>query len=397
MSTITSSVELTSPGPQSWTEEQRRDLKGGDLLDVLDPYRVWCKARITAVRNNDNEEGGVFPPPQVQITYLGWGRRWDEWIERASARLQPYGKRTGSLWTGGPDHPAPGGFSAPYDWSARLGSSESKWAARKRAAAMGRTRRRDRARGASRRRRCLPELNVSEDRYEQDDIWYDEDGYPGWTYAFKLYNDGDCLFPLEDDVHSNDSSWVTGDFCGSDLPLVAGGFDFCSSDVPSEASKFDVVSLDGSFTSATEPIKPSMGSEWEMISSAGVSSSFQLKTSAPYRLALLKGSHTAQQTENNTGTTIRQCDQLLGAVERNEPGTETRDADGDQIEENWMEGLRDQVKNTVGGRINCRFKGNVKKERKEGEGKNPRRRKESWGRMKRNYRKCGAKCLMRAW
>jgi len=55
-----------------------------DLLECLDPEGVWYPAYVI----QEHEDGA-----QVLIHYEQWVSKYDEWIPRDSARLQPYGTR----------------------------------------------------------------------------------------------------------------------------------------------------------------------------------------------------------------------------------------------------------------------------------------------------------------
>ncbi len=79
-----------SAAPQQLSAEEdnafRRNMKPGDFLDVFDSEHKWTFAEIIAARNNHHRNG----EPEVQVTYVGWPPKWNEWIARTNIRLQPY-------------------------------------------------------------------------------------------------------------------------------------------------------------------------------------------------------------------------------------------------------------------------------------------------------------------
>jgi hypothetical protein len=54
----------------------------GSMLDAQDSMGRWYRARIKQTSNVD----GVF------VHYIGWPRKWDEWMQRSSARLAEVGR-----------------------------------------------------------------------------------------------------------------------------------------------------------------------------------------------------------------------------------------------------------------------------------------------------------------
>ena len=59
----------------------RRELKKGSECDVVDFLHDWYTSRVIEFNKETN---------RVFITYDGWGSKWDEWISRDNARIQPY-------------------------------------------------------------------------------------------------------------------------------------------------------------------------------------------------------------------------------------------------------------------------------------------------------------------
>ena len=61
----------------------------GDQIDALDTAHQYVVAKIEATKKKT-----------YFITYLGWPRKWDEWVEKNSPRLLPLGTMTSGKWTG---------------------------------------------------------------------------------------------------------------------------------------------------------------------------------------------------------------------------------------------------------------------------------------------------------
>jgi len=79
----------SSPLPKTFGYE----LRVGDLADVLDTSSKWVLSEILQADQH-----------RVYVHYIGWGKKWDEWIERNSDRLQPPRTRTEG-YTGNPKKP----------------------------------------------------------------------------------------------------------------------------------------------------------------------------------------------------------------------------------------------------------------------------------------------------
>ena len=60
------------------------DYNVGDLLTAADSIGNWCQAQVLAVRNPH----GVGPQ-ELQVHFIGWAAKWDEWIDVNSGRLRP--------------------------------------------------------------------------------------------------------------------------------------------------------------------------------------------------------------------------------------------------------------------------------------------------------------------
>jgi OTU domain-containing protein 5 len=71
----------------------RSSLRSGLWLDVADSVSKWSEAEVLQVSET-----------QIHITYIYWQAKWDEWIDKTSERLAPYGTRiyleNGVLHTG---------------------------------------------------------------------------------------------------------------------------------------------------------------------------------------------------------------------------------------------------------------------------------------------------------
>jgi len=59
------------------------DLRPGHRVDALDTASQWLVAEVL------RREG-----QRVFLHYVGWGERWDEWIEMGSERMLPVGTRS---------------------------------------------------------------------------------------------------------------------------------------------------------------------------------------------------------------------------------------------------------------------------------------------------------------
>jgi hypothetical protein len=63
-------------------------IKIGDTIDLMDKQGVWCKALIELKIITANR------PPLFYIHYLGWHRKYDEYIYGNSSRFAPLGVYT---------------------------------------------------------------------------------------------------------------------------------------------------------------------------------------------------------------------------------------------------------------------------------------------------------------
>jgi len=62
---------------------QDRTFEIGQWVDCLDQGNKWLCAQVV-----------VFSHGKIQIKYDGWSDRWNAWYDRASPRIQPFGKYT---------------------------------------------------------------------------------------------------------------------------------------------------------------------------------------------------------------------------------------------------------------------------------------------------------------
>eukprot|EP01043_Picozoa_sp_COSAG02_P011867 COSAG02_NODE_444_length_22204_cov_21.041167_7_plen_1067_part_00 len=60
----------------------RQSLSAGDLVDARDGRNNWYESKIVAVKND-----------KVKIHFLGWSKKWDEWVDRGFDGIQPLGTR----------------------------------------------------------------------------------------------------------------------------------------------------------------------------------------------------------------------------------------------------------------------------------------------------------------
>jgi hypothetical protein len=74
----TSSAANAAPMPTEISIEFTAGLKVGDFCDCYDTDRVWRLAEIVGTQ-----------AAAVKVHYIGWQDKWDEWIDRASPRVQP--------------------------------------------------------------------------------------------------------------------------------------------------------------------------------------------------------------------------------------------------------------------------------------------------------------------
>lgn len=60
----------------------RQALSAGDLVDARDGRNNWYESKIVAVKEH-----------QVKIHFLGWSKKWDEWVDRGFEGIQPLGTK----------------------------------------------------------------------------------------------------------------------------------------------------------------------------------------------------------------------------------------------------------------------------------------------------------------
>lgn len=79
----------TRARPWRWTYEEglfsyrRRRLQQGQWVDVRDTEDVWLEAQVLEVASNSDTA-------MVKVRYNEWPPEWDEWVEMASPRIQPF-------------------------------------------------------------------------------------------------------------------------------------------------------------------------------------------------------------------------------------------------------------------------------------------------------------------
>ena len=71
-----------SRGGHKADPEWRQSLVRGDHVDARDGRNNWYESKIVAVKED-----------QVKIHFLGWSKKWDEWVQRDFDGIQPLGSR----------------------------------------------------------------------------------------------------------------------------------------------------------------------------------------------------------------------------------------------------------------------------------------------------------------
>ena len=71
---------------EEWKEKHKvKDCKAGDKLDVRDTLHIWCIGVVEMIVHGPQDRTLYY------IHYMGWDRKWDEYIVSNSKRLSPLG------------------------------------------------------------------------------------------------------------------------------------------------------------------------------------------------------------------------------------------------------------------------------------------------------------------
>ena len=109
---VTSGLMFDILNPKSEDEivgfdNSRRKFYPGQWVDVLDTVEQWLEAQILEVANTSTGS-------MVFVHYNGWPSQWDEWLDSASARIQPFHSYTNQSITAPMHSPHP---TVPVDES----------------------------------------------------------------------------------------------------------------------------------------------------------------------------------------------------------------------------------------------------------------------------------------
>jgi len=110
----------TTLTPSAAVLKWRRSLRVGDHVDVRDKTKVWYECVVKSVgtkrahRYKDDSsdskkhvakspqlenDDADHPEDEIQVHYMGWGAKYDEWISRYSERVKPLHEETGNWRT----------------------------------------------------------------------------------------------------------------------------------------------------------------------------------------------------------------------------------------------------------------------------------------------------------
>ena len=81
--TLEGLIQSATAAPSAQPFERRRlQFEVGQWVDVKDTVEQWLEAQIIDIRDTESSV-------MVRVHYNGWPRRWDEWLDSGSPRIQP--------------------------------------------------------------------------------------------------------------------------------------------------------------------------------------------------------------------------------------------------------------------------------------------------------------------
>lgn len=69
----------------------------GQLVDCQDSFSQWYVAMVNEIRTFVEDQ---VETQKIYVHFIGWPRKWDEWISADSKRIEPYGWRTQGVFVG---------------------------------------------------------------------------------------------------------------------------------------------------------------------------------------------------------------------------------------------------------------------------------------------------------